>query len=82
MFLATVGFRGLGHDGGCGVAVLYVTRGCAHYSRGGAGLQPQRDSNAGHDSRRDGRYHLVNLVFVHSGLGVCFKRAVFRNIPF
>ena len=33
MFLATVRFRGFGHDGSGGVAVLDVRRGRAHYPR-------------------------------------------------
>ena len=33
MFLATVRFRGFGHDGSGGVAVLDVRRGRAHHPR-------------------------------------------------
>ena len=41
MFLATIGLRGLGHDGGRGVAVLHIARSRADHPRRRATLQAQ-----------------------------------------
>ena len=69
MFFATVGFRSLGHDGGCRVPTLYVTRCRTHYPGRCARLQTECNSQTSNDRRGDGHYHLVNLFFAHNGLG-------------
>ena len=77
-----VGFRGLGHDGGCRVPTLYVTRCRTHYPGRCARLQTECNSQTSNDRRGDGHYHLVNLFFAHNGLGLFKARLSFGTSLF
>ena len=66
MFLATIGFRGLRHDGGRGVAALHVTGGGRHRPRSGTTLQTQscRQGRQRRNQYRDDEFD--DLLFTHN----------------
>ena len=69
MFVATVSFRGLGHDRGGGVAALHIT-GCGTYhSTCRARLQSECGSQCRQccDEHRD--HDFDDLLFGHTGFG-------------
>ena len=68
MFLATVRFRGFGHDGSGGVAVLDVRRGRAHYPRRGAGGQTQSCCQRCQSGYQHADNDLDNFLFSHNSL--------------
>jgi len=69
MFLATIRFRGLGHDRGRGVAALHVTGGRTHHPGCCARLQTEgcAKRREGCDQHRD--HNLDDLSFVHNSFG-------------
>ena len=64
-FLATVGLRGLGHDGGCGVAVLNVRCTRTHHPRRCATLQSESCTQRRQCRNQYGDDDLDNLLLTH-----------------
>ena len=75
MFLPTVRLRGLGHDGGRGVAVLDVTRTRTHHPRRGATLQSESCTQCRQCRNQYGDDDLQNLLLSHSKNNLTVKRS-------
>ena len=67
LFLATVGFRGFGHDGGRSVSVLHVACRGRHHSCSRTGREADRQGPEGQCTKND---------FFHNGLGLSVVFAV------
>ena len=66
VFLATVRLRGLGHDGGRGVAALDIRRTRTHHPRCCATLQSESCTQRCQCRNQYGDDDLDNLLFRHS----------------
>lgn len=66
MFLAAVGLRGLGDDGGRRVAVMHVTRTRTHHPRCRTTLQPESGSQCRQRRNQYGDDDLDNLCSSHN----------------